>query len=307
MPGNIIEIPQSQKPRPIWTQQLRVAAYCRVSTNHEEQQNSLNNQIEFYADYIQRNPHWQFVAVYYDTASGQQPGYQQMMRDCRRKKIDLILVKSLSRFGRDTLETIKQIRRLRKMNIGVYIETGGLNTMTVSDSIIDQYAALDQAESQSRSENIKFGIRHRMRSGKTLLNHTQFLGYTKGPDGALQIVPEEAEIVRLIFYLYVQGNGVRKIKKYLESHGIKTVTGKAEWSTSTIDRMLSNEKYVGQVLMQKTYTPDFLSGKKEKNYGQLTMYLVENAHEPIIDRETFDRVQEMKGHIKHTVPMDQML
>ena len=152
------------------------------------------------------------------------------------------------------------------MNIGVYIETGGLNTMTVSDSIIDQYAALDQAESQSRSENIKFGIRHRMRSGKTLLNHTQFLGYTKGPDGALQIVPEEAEIVRLIFYLYV-----------------------------------------GQVLMQKTYTPDFLSGKKEKNYGQLTMYLVENAHEPIIDRETFDRVQEMKGHIKHTVPMDQML
>lgn len=311
MPGNIIEIPQSQKPRPIWTQQLRVAAYCRVSTNHEEQQNSLNNQIEFYADYIQRNPHWQFVAVYYDTASGlrpnKQPGYLQMMRDCRRKKIDLILVKSLSRFGRDTLETIKQIRRLRKMNIGVYIETGGLNTMTVSDSIIDQYAALDQAESQSRSENIKFGIRHRMRSGKTLLNHTQFLGYTKGPDGALQIVPEEAEIVRLIFYLYVQGNGVRKIKKYLESHGIKTVTGKAEWSTSTIDRMLSNEKYVGQVLMQKTYTPDFLSGKKEKNYGQLTMYLVENAHEPIIDRETFDRVQEMKGHIKHTVPMDQML
>ena len=311
MPGNIIEIPQSQTPRPSWTQQLRVAAYCRVSTNHEEQQNSLNNQIEFYADYIQRNPHWQFVAVYYDTASGlrpnKQPGYQQMMRDCRRKKIDLILVKSLSRFGRDTLETIKQIRRLRKMNIGVYIETGGLNTMTVSDSIIDQYAALDQAESQSRSENIKFGIRHRMRSGKTLLNHTQFLGYTKGPDGALQIVPEEAEIVRLIFYLYVQGNGVRKIKKYLESHGIKTVTGKAEWSTSTIDRMLSNEKYVGQVLMQKTYTPDFLSGKKEKNYGQLTMYLVENAHEPIIDRETFDRVQEMKGHIKHTVPMDQML
>ena len=311
MPGNIIEIPQSQKPRPIWTQQLRVAAYCRVSTNHEEQQNSLNNQIEFYADYIQRNPHWQFVAVYYDTASGlrpnKQPGYQQMMRDCRRKKIDLILVKSLSRFGRDTLETIKQIRRLRKMNIGVYSETGGLNTMTVSDSIIDQYAALDQAESQSRSENIKFGIRHRMRSGKTLLNHTQFLGYTKGPDGALQIVPEEAEIVRLIFYLYVQGNGVRKIKKYLESHGIKTVTGKAEWSTSTIDRMLSNEKYVDQVLMQKTYTPDFLSGKKEKNYGQLTMYLVENAHEPIIDRETFDRVQEMKGHIKHTVPMDQML
>ena len=113
------------------------------------------------------------------------------------------------------------------MNIGVYIETGGINTLTISDSIIDQLAALDQAESQSRSENIKFGIRHRMRSGKTILNHTQFLGYTKGPDGELKIVPEEAEIVRTIFELYIQGNGVRKIKKHLESHGIKTVTGKS--------------------------------------------------------------------------------
>lgn len=311
MPKNVIEIPQRQKSGPIWTQQLRVAAHCRTSTSHEEQQNSLNNQIEFYMDYIQRNPYWQFVAVYYDTASGlrpnKRPGYQQMMRDCRKKKIDLILVKSLSRFGRDTLETIEQIRRLRTMNIGVYIETGGLNTMTVSDSIIDQYAALDQAESQSRSENIKFGIRHRMRSGKTLLNHTQFLGYTKGPDGVLQIVPEEAEVVRKIFELYIQGNGVRKIKKYLESHGIKTVTGKTEWSTSTIDRMLSNEKYIGQVLMQKSFTPDYLTGKKEKNSGQLAMYLVENAHEPIIDRETFDRVKERKGHIKHTVQMEWML
>lgn len=193
------------------------------------------------------------------------------------------------------------------MNIDVYIETGGINTLTTSDSIIDQLAALDQAESLSRSENIKFSIHHRMRNGKTLLNHTRFLGYTKGPDGVLQIIPEEAEIVRMIFDLYVQGNGVRKIKKYLESHGIKTVTGKSEWSTSTIDRMLSNEKYAGQVLMQKIYVPDFLTGKKEKNRGQLEIYLVENAHELIIDREIFDRIQEMKGHIKHTVQMEKML
>ena len=311
MSGNVIEIPQNKRLAPIWVQQLRVAAYCRVSTGHEEQQSSLKNQIEFYTEYIQQNLYWRFVAVYYDTASGLQtnhrPGYQQLLKDCKRKKIDLILVKSLSRFGRDTVETIKQIRRLKRMNIGVYIATGGINTLTTNDSIIDQLAALDQAESQFRSENIKFGIRHRMRSGKTLLNHTRFLGYTKGPDGVLQIVPEEAEIVRMIFDLYVQGNGVRKIKKYLESHGIKTVTGKSEWSTSTIDRMLSNEKYVGQVLMQKSYVPDFLTGKKEKNRGQLEMYLVENAHEPIIDRETFDRVQEMKGHIKHTVQIEQML
>lgn len=170
--------------------------------------------------------------------------------------------------------------------------------MDISDSIIDQLAVLNQAESHFRSENIKFGIRHRMRSGKAMLNHTQFLGYTKGPDGVLQIVPEEAEIVRKIFDLYVQGNGVRKIKRYLEKHGIKTVTGKSEWSTSTIDRMLSNEKYIGEVRMQKTFTADFLTGRREKNIGQLDSYLVENAHEPIIGREIFELVQRMKRNIK---------
>jgi len=139
-----------------------------------------------------------------------------------------------------------------------------------------------------------------MSIGKTLLNHTQFLGYSKGADGMLQIVSDEADTVRKIFDLYVHGNGVRKIKKHLESHSIKTVTGKSEWSTSTIDRMLSNEKYIGQALMQKTYIPDLLSGKKEKNHRQLDMYFVEDAHEPIIDREIFDRVQEMKGHIKRS-------
>ena len=136
MSGNVIEISQSKNLVPIWGQQLRVAAYCRVSTGHEEQQNSLKNQIEFYTEYIWRNPYWRFVAVYYDTASGLQtnhrPGYQQLLKDCRRKKIDLILVKSLSRFGRDTVETIKQIRRLKCMNIGVYIATGGINLILVN-------------------------------------------------------------------------------------------------------------------------------------------------------------------------------
>ena len=278
---------------------FRVAAYCRVSTHHEEQQRSLATQISYYTNYIRNHPNWVLVGVYSDTASGtctdQRPSYQELMRDCTKRKVDLSLVKSLSRFGRDALETIRQIRRLKEMNIGVYIENGGLNALNVSDSMIDQLAALAQAESHFRSENIKFGIRHRMRSGKTVLNHTQFLGYTKGPDGVLQIVPEEAEIVRKIFELYIQGNGVRKIKRYLEEHGIKTVTGKSEWNTSTIDRMLSNEKYIGEVRMQKTFTVDFLTGRREKNTGQLDAYLVENAHEPIIGREIFELVQRMKG------------
>ena len=304
---HVIEIPQTQKDHPIWDQQLRVAAYCRTSTNQEEQNSSLENQIAYYTAFIQSNPMWRFVAVYADQASGlhtkNRPGYRKLLKDCRRGKIDLILVKSLSRFGRDAREAIATIRKLKQMNVGIYIELGGIFTMKTPDSVIDLYAAFAQAESQTRSESIKFGIQNRMRSGRTILNHRQFLGYTKGPDGVLQIVPEEAEIVRKIFDLYIQGNGVRKIKKYLESHGIKTVTGKTEWSTSTIDRMLSNEKYVGQVLMQKTYTPDFLTGKQVKNTGQKEMYLVENAHEPIIDQETFDKVQKMKGQIKRTADM----
>lgn len=304
---HVIEIPQTQKDHPIWDQQLRVAAYCRTSTNQEEQNSSLENQIAYYTAFIQSNPMWRFVAVYADQASGlhtkNRPGYRKLLRDCRRGKIDLILVKSLSRFGRDAREAIATIRKLKQMNVGIYIELGGIFTMKTPDSVIDLYAAFAQAESQTRSESIKFGIQNRMRSGRTILNHRQFLGYTKGPDGVLQIVPEEAEIVRKIFELYIQGNGVRKIKKYLESHGIKTVTGKTEWSTSTVDRMLSNEKYVGQVLMQKTYTPDFLTGKQVKNTGQKEMYLVENAHEPIIDQETFDKVQKMKGQIKRTADM----
>lgn len=288
MSRKVTKILQARKYIPIKDQRLRVAAYCSVSTRHEEQYHSLEAQMVYYTDYIERNPNWEFVAVYSDIASGvhtaNRPGYRQLMEDCAKGKIDLILVKSLSRFGRDALETIRQARKLKRMNIGIYIEIGGLNTLNVSDSMIDQLAALDQAESHFRSENIKFGIRHRMRSGKTVLNHTQFLGYTKGPDGVLQIVPEEAEIVRKIFDLYIQGNGVRKIKRYLEEHGIKTVTGKSEWSTSTIDRMLSNEKYVGEVLMQKTYTSDFLTGKREKNQGQLDTYLVENAHELLAEK-----------------------
>ena len=302
MSRKVTEIPRTKRDVPVEVQRLRVAAYCRVSTSHEEQYHSLEAQMTYYTDFIKRNPNWEFVTVYSDIASGlhttNRPGYQQLMRDCTKRKVDLILVKSLSRFGRDALETIRQVRKLKRMGIGIYIETGGVNTMNISNSMIDQLAALDQAESHFRSESIKFGIRHRMRSGKTVLNHTQFLGYTKGPDGVLRVVPEEAEIVRKIFELYIQGNGVRRIKRYLEECGIKTVTGKSEWSTSTIDRMLSNEKYIGEVRMQKTFTSDFLTGRREKNIGQLASYLVENAHEPIIERETFELVQRMKGDIK---------
>lgn len=167
---HVIEIPQTQKDHPIWDQQLRVAAYCRTSTNQEEQNSSLENQIAYYTAFIQSNPMWRFVAVYADQASGlhtkNRPGYRKLLRDCRRGKIDLILVKSLSRFGRDARESISTIRKLKQMNVGIYIELGGIFTMKTPDSVIDLYAAFAQAESQTRSESIKFGIQNRMRRGE---------------------------------------------------------------------------------------------------------------------------------------------
>ena len=289
-------------------EKLRIAAYCRVSTNYPEQFGSLETQKSYFETMIRENPSWQFVKIYSDVGSAlrtkNRPGYRQMILDGKKGLFNFVLVKSLSRFGRDTVETLTQIRKWKQMNIGLYAEMEDIDTMKVNDSALSIFLAMAQEESCSKSENIKFGIRARMRSGKTILNHTQFLGYTKGPDGVLIVVPEEAEIVRKIFYLYLQGNGVRKIKRYLEEHGIKTATGKETWSTSTIDRMLSNEKYIGQVLMQKTYTPDFISGKQVKNDGALSVFLVENAHEAIIDKETFMKVQERKTLTKSKAQME---
>lgn len=205
------------------------------------------------------------------------------------------MVKSLSRFGRDTLEALSTIKSLKKINVALLSEVEQINTLEVNDTVLSILLAAAQEESASKSENIKFGIHQRMRSGKAVLNHTRFLGYTKDETGKLVVVPKEAEIVRKIFSLYLDGNRVRKIKRYLEENGIKTVTGKTEWSTSTIDRILSNEKYMGNLLLQKIYTPDFLTGKQKKNCGEQSMFLVENAHEAIVSKEIFEEVQRRKN------------
>jgi len=280
-------------------QRKRVAAYCRVSTDSPAQRVSLEQQIRAYEMMIALNFDWELVGIYTDIASGlrlqHREGYKRLLHDCKKGKIDMIIVKSMSRLGRDALELIRQIREWKLLGITVYLETERINTMTADNLTIDTLAAMAQSESESRSAAIKFGIQQNMRSGKVKFNHKQFLGYTKDADDQLVIVPEEAEIVQKIFELYLQGYGCRKIKRWLEERGIKTVTGKSEWSTSTIDRMLSSEKYIGDVLMQKTFTPDALGGLQVKNIGQQAMFLIENNHEAIIDRETWIRVQEMKG------------
>ena len=169
MTSYVIEIPQKYENKDVAVQKLRVAAYCRVSTKHDEQTQSIESQIAYYTQYIKENPNWTFTAIYADRASGlstqKRPGYEKLLRDCRKQKIDLIIVKALSRFGRDTLETISQIRRLKQMNIGVYVENIGMNTLDTPDVLLSIWAARDQEESLSKSQNIKFGIQQRMREG----------------------------------------------------------------------------------------------------------------------------------------------
>lgn len=276
-------------------QKQRVAVYCRVSKNTSEQIHSLEMQESYFKGLVEAKPEWVLYKVYKDIGSGTRKSgrrdYIEMVRDAKRHRFDMILVKSLSRFGRNTVEALSTIRSLKKMNIALLSEVEQINTLEVNDMVLSILLAAAQEESASKSENIKFGIRQRMRNGKAVLNHTRFLGYTKDETGKLVIVPDEAKVVRKIFSLYLEGNGVRKIKRYLEENGIKTVTGKTEWSTSTIDRILSNEKYIGNLLLQKTYTPDFLTGKQKKNCGEQSMFLVENAHEEIVSKEMFEEVQ----------------
>lgn len=279
-------------------QKQRVAVYCRVSKNTLEQIHSLEMQESYFKGLVEEKPEWVLYKIYKDIGSGTRKsgrrGYIEMVCDAKRRRFDMILVKSLSRFGRNTVEALSTIRSLKKMNIALLSEVEQINTLEVNDMVLSVLHAAAQEESASKSENIKFGIRQRMRSGKAVLNHTRFLGYTKDETGKLVIVPDETKVVRKIFSLYLEGNGGRKIKRYLEENGIKTVTGKTEWSTSTIDRILSNEKYMGKLLLQKTYTPDFLTGKQKKNCGEQRMFLVENAHEAIVPKEMFEEVQRKK-------------
>jgi len=199
------------------------------------------------------------------------------------------------------LDTLRTLQELKTMNIAVYFETERLNSMNTDlniQRIITICAAVAQEESYEKSESIKWGIKASASQGNVKLNYTNFLGYTKDTDGNLIVVPEEAEVVKLIYSLYLDGCGCRKIKKHLESNGIKTITRKAIWSTSTIDRILSNEKYCGDSLSQKTYVKDFLDGKQVKNTGELEQVYIRNSHEAIIDRDDWNAAQRLKGGVK---------
>lgn len=216
-----------------------------------------------------------------------------MIKDALDGKIDMILTKSVSRFARNTVDSLLTIRKLKEKNVAVVFEKEGVNTLDgTGEILITILSSLAQEESRNISENTRWGVVRRFENGKMIVNHNKFMGYTKNENGDLVIVQEEAEIVRLIFRLYLEGYSAKKISQYLEENGIKTATGQDKWYDSVIFKMLRNEKYMGDALLQKTYTVDFMTKKKVINKGIVPQYYVEDDHEPIIPKELFYRVQE---------------
>lgn len=278
--------------------QLRVAAYCRVSTEQEEQQNSYQVQIAYYTDLINRKKEWTLAGIFADegisgTQTKKRTEFNRMIRMCKNKKIDLVITKSISRFARNTVDCLEYVRQLKDLGIGVIFEKENLNTLTMtSEFMIALYGSFAQAESESISKNVSWGKEKAYREGRVTFQYKYLLGYKKGVDGKPEIVPEEAEIVRLIYRLFLDGYSMRNIKEFLECKGFLTSRGKKIWNESLISSILKNEKYVGDALMQKTYTLDCITHKVVKNKGERPMYLVTDHHDPIIDRDTYNRVQQ---------------
>ncbi|WMI82683.1 recombinase family protein [Anaerotignum sp. MB30-C6] len=277
---------------------LRVAAYCRVSTLLEQQEGSYEAQVDYYTNKINSNPNWKCAGIFADdgksaTQTNKRDDFNAMIDACLAGKIDLVLTKSVSRFARNTVDALQNIRKLKEKSIPVIFEKEGVNTMeSGGELLITILSSQAQEESRNISENTRWGLTRRFENGQISVNHKKFLGYTKDEDGNLVVVPEEAVIVKRIFREYLEGSSIINIARGLQRDGIKTVTGLDHWHPGTIDKMLSNEKYIGDALLQKTYTVDFLSKKRVKNNGIVPQYYVENSHEPIIPRELFMQVQE---------------
>ena len=287
-----------------------MAAYCRVSTDSEEQETSYEAQVTHYTEYIQKNPDWELAGIFADygisgTNTKKRDEFNRMIDECMAGNIDMIITKSISRFARNTLDCLQYIRQLKDKNIPVYFEKESINTLDAKGEVLlTIMASLAQQESQSMSENIKLGLQYRFQQGKVHINHNRFLGYTKDADGHLIIDPEQTEIVKRIYREYLEGSSMDKIAAGLMADGILTGAGKEKWHTSTINKILRNEKYMGDALLQKTYTTDFLTKKRIKNNGIVPQYYVEDDHEAIIPKELFMQVQAelVRRRVIHTSP-----
>ena len=275
----------------------KVAGYARVSTDADEQQTSYEAQVDYYTSFIKGHEDWDFVDVYTDegisaTSTKHREGFQQMVEDALAGKIDLIVTKSVSRFARNTVDSLTTIRKLKEHGTEVFFEKENIWTFEGrGELLLTIMSSLAQEESRSISENVRWGQRKKAADGKFSLNYSHFLGYDKGPDGKLVVNKEQAAVVRRIYGEFLAGKSVCQIAKELTEDGIPTPAGKVKWSPQTVQHILSNEKYRGDALLQKTFTIDFLSKDRIRNEGQVPQYYVEDDHEAIIPAMTFERVQ----------------
>ena len=294
------------------TNKRRVAAYARVSTLQEEQTSSYEAQIDYYTKYINNNPEWEFVKVYTDegisaTNTRKRDGFKDMISDALNGKIDLIVTKSVSRFARNTVDTLVTVRELKKKGVEVYFEEQNIYTFDSKGELtLTIISSIAQEESRNISENVKWGKRKKCADGYTYVGYKNFLGYDKHPTDAKKgfiINKEEAEIVRKIYRLFLDGKTVNAIADILEEEKIPTPMKKGRWRTSTIYSILTNEKYKGDALIQKTYVKDFLEHRCIKNNGEVDQFYVENHHDAIIEPEDWERVQieiEKRKKLKRT-------
>ena len=275
----------------------KVAGYARVSTDSEEQLTSYEAQVDYYTRYIRSRPDWQFVDVYTDegisaTNTKRREGFNRMVQDALDGKIDLIVTKSVSRFARNTVDSLTTVRKLKDSGVEVYFEKENIWTLdSKGELLITIMSSLAQEESRSISENVTWGQRKRFADGKVSIPYGHFLGYRKGADGLPEVVPEEAEIVRSIYRMYMEGKSSNAIATYLTRQNIPSPAGKSSWQRCTVESILRNEKYKGAALLQKKFTVDFLQKKMKVNEGEVPQYYVEHSHEAIISPAEWERVQ----------------
>lgn len=300
-PKRVRTIPATVQPLNVYSTEYllkRVAAYCRVSTKQEEQLNSYETQVRYYTDRINREPGWKLAGIYADkgitgTSMKKRDEFNKLIRQCKRGKVDMIIVKSISRFARNTLDCLKITRMLRELKVDVYFEEQNLHSIDPSSEFyISIYGSVAQSESENISHNVAWGKARSAKDGNVFFAYKSFLGYRRGADGKPEIDPEQANTVRRIYDHFLAGNSLQQIANGLTADGIPTPMGRTVWQASVVQSILSNEKYKGDALLGKTYVEDCISKKVKVNAGERPQYYVENNHPAIIDAATFSRVQE---------------
>jgi DNA invertase Pin-like site-specific DNA recombinase len=277
--------------------QMNVAAYCRVSTELEEQKSSMIAQINYYTGYINNHPDWKLVGIFTDTKSGvtaeDRQGFQKLLKKCYANDVNIIVTKSISRFSRNLRETLTILQNLKEKGVNVYFEEENIYSMDPNTQlVIALYGAQAQQESLDKSGNVRWGIQKRFQSGESKRINTPCYGFRNNESESLYINNSEAQVIQKIFHSYLNGNSINGIVKELSHEKILSPTGKSAWSLATVDSILSNFKYVGDVLLQKTFVSDTLTHKAKKNKGEFEQYMVKNNHQGIVTRQIFDAVQE---------------